>query len=223
MDRLPLGKTCTKCKTWKLFEEYSPAKQKRDGRKAQCKSCRAAWQSSYYRGNREQCLTKMKARYWSNPKLKAEYDKERREEKREELNAQKRRYYYEVQKHRLRKPLTKEEKQYKRAYDRQRYSENREAIKARVRLYQKCSINAKVLQKLYRARKYASPGTFTASEWTELCEACDYRCLACGQKKSLTADHVIPLSKGGTNYISNIQCLCKSCNSSKGARTIDYR
>jgi 5-methylcytosine-specific restriction endonuclease McrA len=39
----------------------------------------------------------------------------------------------------------------------------------------------------------------------------------------LTEDHVVPLSLGGSNDIDNIQPLCKSCNSSKRGRHIDYR
>ena len=36
----------------------------------------------------------------------------------------------------------------------------------------------------------------------------------------LTRDHVIPLTKKGTNFITNIQPLCRSCNSSKGNRIL---
>lgn len=36
-------------------------------------------------------------------------------------------------------------------------------------------------------------------------------------------DHVVPVLFGGSNDISNIQPLCRSCNSSKGASTVDYR
>lgn len=50
-----------------------------------------------------------------------------------------------------------------------------------------------------------------------------YRCLKCGERKPLTADHVDSVKDGGRNHISNMQPLCRSCNSSKGAAFVDYR
>ena len=43
----------------------------------------------------------------------------------------------------------------------------------------------------------------------------------CQQIKPLTVDHVVPISKGGSNDISNIQPLCCNCNSKKNAKQID--
>lgn len=34
----------------------------------------------------------------------------------------------------------------------------------------------------------------------------------------LTADHIVPLSRGGTNTWDNLQALCLSCNSAKKAK-----
>ena len=67
-------------------------------------------------------------------------------------------------------------------------------------------------------------GAFTGTEWGGLIRSCKGKCLACGRGDlPLTVDHVIPLSKGGLNTIDNIQPLCRSCNSSKGANEVDYR
>lgn len=46
----------------------------------------------------------------------------------------------------------------------------------------------------------------------------NFRCSICGATKLLTIDHIIPVSKGGSDEEANLQILCKSCNSSKGAK-----
>ena len=43
-------------------------------------------------------------------------------------------------------------------------------------------------------------------------------CPCCGSTSDLTIDHIIPLARGGTHAIGNLQILCRKCNSRKGAR-----
>jgi 5-methylcytosine-specific restriction endonuclease McrA len=77
-----------------------------------------------------------------------------------------------------------------------------------------------------RAREMGSVGTVTAQEWEALKEMYGYTCLCCGKREpeiELTHDHVKPLAIGGENTISNSQPLCRSCNSVKGVKHIDYR
>jgi hypothetical protein len=45
-----------------------------------------------------------------------------------------------------------------------------------------------------------------------------HRCVHCGSGDTLTIDHVIPRSRGGTNEESNLRTLCQPCNSQKGDR-----
>lgn len=49
-----------------------------------------------------------------------------------------------------------------------------------------------------------------------------HECQYCGARdKPLTIDHVIPESRGGTDDDSNLVTACKSCNSSKGTKTLE--
>lgn len=44
------------------------------------------------------------------------------------------------------------------------------------------------------------------------------QCKQCGCTDQLTIDHVIPLARGGSNELDNLQILCNKCNSRKGAK-----
>ncbi|MCE2952912.1 HNH endonuclease [Gemmatimonas sp.] len=53
----------------------------------------------------------------------------------------------------------------------------------------------------------------------------DYQCQYCGRRsselkprESLTRDHLIPMSRGGTNEWSNVVTACSSCNTRKANR-----
>lgn len=144
--------------------------------------------------------------------------------------------YYEGQKR-----FKEKNPNYHKKYDAKYRAENRERLNAARRAKSKLAeekvkiaIRSKEYKKnhpekvaeqrhLRRARLWKAAGSHTPKEWGELKEKYNNLCLCCGEKKKLTVDHVIPLSKGGTNDIDNIQPLCASCNSRKNTKEIDYR
>lgn len=76
-----------------------------------------------------------------------------------------------------------------------------------------------------RARITQVGGSFTLGEWTNLKAQYNWTCPDCLKKEpeiKLTIDHIVPVSKGGSNNIENIQPLCGSCNSKKGTKIIHF-
>jgi len=70
-----------------------------------------------------------------------------------------------------------------------------------------------------KARRYArerdAEGSHSLEEWQQLKIKHKGKCAMCEKDTQLTKDHIIALSNGGSDYISNIQPLCRSCNSKK--------
>lgn len=127
------------------------------------------------------------------------------------------------------------------AYERERssryYEENRETVleKGRLRYHanpepklEYCSAHAKEYPELgraktlrYRSRKAGADGYHDADDIKQiytmqygLCGSCK----ASLEETGYHVDHIIPLSKGGSNWPDNLQCLCPRCNVSKGAK-----
>lgn len=190
-------KTCTKCERLLPIEQFHNNKNTEDGHTYWCKDCTNAHVDRWYEDNREYASEQSKERYQKN-------HEKRREQGRRYYEAHKERH---VELSRLWQQRNKEKVKERNRSWRQRYPE-----KALIHRHNRI------------ARLHNAEGTYTAEQFQELIDYYGDKCLCCGEVKPLTADHVIALSNGGTNYISNIQPLCGSCNYSKSAwHNTDYR
>lgn len=60
---------------------------------------------------------------------------------------------------------------------------------------------------------------FTDEERKKILKQSYGKCACCGKKltpETMTVEHIIPLSRGGTNNPQNLTALCKDCNKMKG-------
>ena len=74
---------------------------------------------------------------------------------------------------------------------------------------------------LTRSRKHGVPCEVTVADLRELLrQAYGTPCKYCGRRldmNTLVLDHIIPISKGGSSNIDNLQIICKTSNGIKGA------
>ncbi len=194
------GKYCPQCKEIRCHGCYTRDNKRRDGLDAWCKSCNNARRKAYRETNAEKARQMQERAYRKNLGHYRNYQKTYREMHREEINRKRREEKYHA---------TETAKAKQKIYKRTHGKEYRRVA---------CIVR--------RARKRNVQGTYTVAQWRSLKVYYNYTCLCCGKQEpeiKLTVDHVIPLILGGSNSIENLQPLCLSCNSSKQAKTIDYR
>ena len=222
------SKMCRRCETVLSLSLFGVGADK-DGLNHWCKSCKSLYQKVLYHKN------PVKAR-----KYFKEYNKRRRAAHADEYNAKIREYRrrnkertaFNRKQARLRniEKYSARDKAYRethREQARQRSKDYYSKNKERAAIYGKrwWQVNPdKVSAYHHKRRARSRVGLhFSGSEWSDLKRFYGENCLCCQQSRKLTADHIIPLSQGGSNGIWNIQPLCRSCNSKKGVKTIDYR
>lgn len=99
--------------------------------------------------------------------------------------------------------------------------EGRPEVKAKHRQWE-CDNPEKVTNQ--RKRRYGTKGYCTKAQWEARLAFYGNRCYMCGidlstlPQRQRTKDHVIPISRGGTDWPANLRPACQSCNSSKQNR-----
>lgn len=234
------GKVCTKCKEWKPITRFNKLANS-DKLRSWCVECNRKYKlehrnknrtkynetaRQYYSDHKETIRQRQKAAYDADPQSYRDRAIQFRKENHEKVIEWSRRTYYRFQEDR-------------RSRNRKYHADHRDEILRKRKLHWHANADQykaihhrwakenqdkiRAARWRYKARKKDAAGSFTSSEWTALCHWFGDTCLACGSPNNLTIDHVVPLVCGGSNWITNLQPLCVSCNCSKQDKTIDYR
>lgn len=193
------GKVCTKCRTWRPVKRFPVREALRDGYDSICNECRNAASRKWRRENPDRVRQLNDEYYWLHHEERKAYHRAYRQQHLEHMRA-------------LGRAYRRVNSEYFRRYSREWSRRNPEKRAAR--------------DNLRRAIKKGIRGSFTAQEWADLKKKYNYTCLRCGKQEpdiKLTVDHVVPVSRRGSNTIDNIQPLCGRCNTAKHIRTTDYR
>jgi len=231
VSSVPPTKICRKCGQMKPLIDFNRSKDSPDNHKHICRACANAQTRAWRRQNADRVRdyknyyndlhpekNRERANRWyrANKSRARAANRARRQamspEKREAYNAYYR-AYFQVKQYRKRNAKKIAHRKYMAAYLKEYLPRYRRANRERIN----ASWHAR------RARVRAIGGSFTKEQWRALCKHFGNVCLCCGNRGRLTKDHVIPIEQGGLNTIANLQPLCRSCNSAKGTRYIDYR
>jgi len=193
-----MEKICKKCNTSKNLDEFSKHSGMSDGHLNTCKVC------------------------------KSEYDKKRREEKKDEINKKQRESYdnniesrREANRNsyaRYKKKRLEKAKEYRDSH-KEYYKDYFVKHHQKMKDDEDYNLKRRLVKYKYRERKFdLSDGTVTVYELKELRVSQQDKCGYCNVELSSLAskdvhlDHIVPLSLGGEHSINNLVYTCASCN-----------
>lgn len=219
IDNITSIKICTVCKEEKFITEFNSNKNSKDGHLGKCKKCvkyirdknkekrkvyleitkenRRITQRSYYEENKEKLNIKCKAYYKTN---------------KEHLNAVNK-AWTDANKYRC----AAQQKAWRDA-NKERCASNKKAwCEANP---EKHSATKRNNVRHRRAIKRNASGNHTIADVLNLLVLQKNKCVCCLKsiKNGYHVDHIIPLSRGGSNDKYNLQLLCAPCNLSKHAK-----
>jgi 5-methylcytosine-specific restriction endonuclease McrA len=186
-------KVCTRCGEEKPLEDFYKEKFGKFGRRSKCILCYKEISSGYSK------------KRWADGKRN---DPVRARE--------------------ARKRWAENNSEYRKEYEKKYREDNKDILNAKRRSNYANNPEYKTYVLRYvhkrRTRINNAEGSFTPEEWLRLLECFGNRCLVLGcDNTDITVDHVIPISKGGSNTIDNLQPLCRHHNAVKHDKIIDYR
>lgn len=195
-------------------------------------------QRAYYLANKERIAERERARYAKYKVQANERSRRNYQLKKDDRKKKHREYRVANKEHIATRSRTYREANKEREAERARarYVANKEKILKRThanhianrerrietdrlwRLANKMAVRAKSHRR--RALKLAAGGMHTAEDIKRLYEAQRRKCYYCKSKLGSTyhVDHVVPLSRGGSNGPENLVISCVKCNLSKGDR-----
>lgn len=182
-----ITKICTNCGIEKPLSEFYKNHKMADGRLRQCRACKLAYRADYFEKNRERILAWFRS--YKRPESRKDQYRLWCKNNKDRINAAHRRGYYR----------------------------HHEKMKLKSREYWKAHPAEKLAHThKRRALQRGSGGVHTKKQVDELYRKQRGCCADCSKKlNKYHKDHIVPLSKGGSNSIYNIQLLCPKCNWSK--------
>jgi len=199
-------KCCTKCGVVKPLSEFSKSKQHKYGHTSQCKACRR----QYYQDHKAETSI-----------YNAHYRKEHMDEDAERSS----RYYKEHK-----EELLEYQRQYRKDHKEElaekalRYCEDHRAELSKRRAIYNQTQKGKSIKRAgnIRRRSPHGAGRIRPKVVRSVIGSSDGQCPYCG--KSFTdghIDHIIPLSRGGTNERVNLIYCCATCNMLKSDKSLE--